>query len=347
MEDNDFILKKEMDIKSDKNKDYALKINYSSDLEISLKELNKVPEESFKGNYNMEYILKNRYFSLCENIADIKQTLEPILNDNKNITLKDEHGELKLILALPHPKCKEIIFTLEKTKKNTNQSIKELYELINQLNDKIIFQGNEINNLKEKVNSQENEISNLKNKVSNHENIINKLKKLVEFQVVDNPWSNEKSGNKFYYTLKDNDYLAEKTQDDSYIHSIKTINRLTKGNIYKVEFKLNYIKGGDFNIGFGDFEETISQAWIKTANKCVGLTQEGLYIEGKKVNNVSINPNDKKYFFILDIDKNKFSLFIDDINKGEFDFIFPENIYPLAAIRKIGNSVHITTYQKN
>ena len=65
MEDQGFILKKEMDIKSDQNKDYALKINYNSDLEISLKELNKVPEESFIGNYNKEYMLKNKYFSLC------------------------------------------------------------------------------------------------------------------------------------------------------------------------------------------------------------------------------------------------------------------------------------------
>ena len=151
MEDKDFILKKELDIKSDKNKDYALKINFSSNLEISLKEYNKVPEESFIGNYNLEYMLKNKYFSLCENIMDIKQTLEPILNDSKNITLKEEHGELKLVLALPHPKCKEIIFSLEKVKKDTNQSIKELYELINKMNDKIIFQGNEINNLKEKI----------------------------------------------------------------------------------------------------------------------------------------------------------------------------------------------------
>ena len=344
MEEKDSILKKEMNIKSVKNIGYLLKISYSSELDISLKLLNKLPEESFIGNYNMEYIIKNKYFSFCENTQDIKLTLEPIIKEDKNIILKEEHGELKLILQLPHPKCREIEFILKKEKKDTKDSINELYELINKLNDKVISQGNEINDLKEKVKLQEKEIKMLKK----YNSILPDINE--DFKEINNPWSKEKfkyaDYKIFYYTLKENDYLAEKTEDDTYIHMIKSMNQLKKDNIYKLVFETNYINGDNFHVGFGDFSEATSYSWLKQKIKCVGLTEEGLFIERNKIDNVSINNNDKKYTFIIDINNKKFSLFVNEIKKGEFNYNFQENIYPLAAIRKIGNSVKIKTYEK-
>ena len=248
MEEKDSILKKEMNIKSDKNIDYLLKISYSSELDISLKLLNKLPEESFIGNYNMEYIIKNKYFSFCENTQDIKQTLEPILKEDKNIILKEEHDELKLILQLPHPKCREIEFILKKEKKDTKDSINELYELINKLNDKVTLQGNEINYLKEKIKLQEKEIKMLKK----FNGILPDTDE--DFKEINNPWSKEKfkydDYKTFYYTLKENDYLAEKTENDNYIHMIKSMNQLKKDNIYKLVFETNYINGDNFHVGF-------------------------------------------------------------------------------------------------
>ena len=344
MEEKDSILKKEMNIKSDKNIDYLLKISYSSELDINLKVLNKLPEESFIGNYNMEYIIKNKYFSFCENTQDIKQTLEPILKEDKNIILKEEHDELKLILQLPHPKCREIEFILKKEKKDTKDSINELYELINKLNDKVTLQGNEINYLKEKIKLQEKEIKML----MKFNGILPDIDE--DFKEINNPWSKEKfkyaDYKTFYYTLKENDYLAEKTENYSHIHMIKSMNELKKDNIYKLVFETNYIKGGTFQVGFGEFNEATSHCWLKDKFKCVGLTEKGLFIEGNKIDNVSINNNDKKYTFIIDINNKKFSLFVNEIKKGEFNYNFQENIYPLAAIRKIGNSVKIKTYEK-
>ena len=120
---------------------------------------------------------------------------------------------------MPHPKCQEIEFILKKEKKDTKDSINELYELINKLNDKIILQGNEINNLKEKIKFQENEINKLK-KINNILPDINE-----DFKEINNPWSKEKfkydNYEKFYYTLKENDYLAEKTENNAHIHMIK------------------------------------------------------------------------------------------------------------------------------
>ena len=44
-----------------------------------------------------------------------------------------------------------------------------------------------------------------------------------EYQEIDNPWSNErfKYDNVFYYTLKNNNYIVEKTTHNDYIHLIK------------------------------------------------------------------------------------------------------------------------------
>ena len=339
MEDNDVILKKEIEIKSDKNKVYFLKLNFSSELEINIKELNKYPEENFKGNFNIEYIMKNKYFSLCENNQDIKDTLDPILKDVNNLILKEEHEELKLILKLPHPKCKEIIFILEKAKKDTKDSIKELYELIDKLNIKISSQENEIIYLKEKLTLQENEINKLKNILD------------LDFKEIENSWSNEKfkydNYQNFFYTLKNNDYLAEKTSEDDYMHLIKSKNQFKSGKVYKLEFTVNYINGNNFHIGFGDFNKATSYSWLKNFQYCVGLTEEGLYIEKCLINIIKINNNDKIYTFIIDIDDQKFTLYVNKSKVGEFNFNFKENIFALAGIRKVGNSVSIKTYEKN
>ena len=54
--------------------------------------------------------------------------------------------------------------------------------------------------------------------------IFGELKKEDYFKEIENPWTDErfKYKNLFYYTLKENNYLAEKTQNNDYIHSIKT-----------------------------------------------------------------------------------------------------------------------------
>ena len=347
---------KEFRIKTDKNRDYFLKIHFISELEVKAKELNKLSEESFIGNYNKEFILKNKYFSLCENILNIKLTLNSILKDDNNINLKEGQNELKLILKLPHPVCKEIIFPLEKVKKDTNESIHELYELINKLNEKILPQETEIKNLKGKILSQENEINELKAKIIIQNNEINELKKEIKtkndqngYIEIYNPWSKEplRYGDYvFYYDLKEKDFLAEKTRVIDFIHIIRGKYIFQIYKIYKLEFTINYINEGDFDIGFGDLEIANDFAWLRDCDSCVGLTNQGLYISSKKISDISITKNVKKCTFIIDIVNDNFTLYIDGIKSGEFNYFFKKNnIYPLAAIRNIGNSVYIKTYE--
>ena len=167
------------------------------------------------------------------------------------------------------------------------------------------------------------------------------------FKEIENPWTNEMfHNNLFYYTLKEKSYIAEKTQNNSYIHLIKSSLKFEKDKIYKLEFIPHCQKGGDFFIGFADFNQSKTHSWLKDPFNCVGLSNEGLYINGIKINSKITVQNEKKYEYIIDISNKTFILNIDGINVGEFKFNFQENIYAHARIRKIGNSIIIKTYEK-
>ena len=114
--------------------------------------------------------------------------------------------------------------------------------------------------------------------------------------------------------------------------------------IYKLIFLPNY-KDNDFQIGFADSSQSAQNDWLKESFNCVALTNDGLYINGSKKNNLNLE-NGKKYEFIIDISQKSFILNIDEINAGKFNFNFQDNIYAHAGIRNTGNSVRIKTYEK-
>ena len=168
-----------------------------------------------------------------------------------------------------------------------------------------------------------------------------------DFKEIANPWTNErfKYENIFYYTLKDNNYIAKKTQNNEYIHLIKTSYQFKKDKIYKLEFDVNY-KGGDFDIGFADFTKTTFNAKLASSENFVAINKDSLIINKNTIyNNIKIE-NGKKYEFIIDMKKKNFILNINNTKVGEFSFDFQDNIFAQASIRNIGNSVKIKTYEK-
>ena len=173
------------------------------------------------------------------------------------------------------------------------------------------------------------------------------LKKEDYFKEIENPWTDErfKYKNLFYYTLKENNYLAEKTQNNDYIHSIKTSYQFKKDKIYKLEFEVNY-KGGDFDIGFGDFSKTTTYAKLASSTNFVAITKDALIINGNNINNNIKIENGKRYEFIIDMKKKNFILNINNTEVGEFSFDFQDNIFAQASIRNVGNSLKIKTYEK-
>lgn len=78
----------------------------------------------------------------------------------------------------------------------------------------------------------------------------------------------------------------------------------------------------------------------------VGLTEKGLFIDGKIINKECKIEDGKVYEFVIDTSKKKFSINIGEKNVGEYTFNFDNNIYALAGMRAIGSSVHIRTFEQ-
>jgi hypothetical protein len=332
MTDAPLSIKKEFKIISDKNNSFLVKLNAdpNSGLDIDVSSVKDSPKKSFKNNFNLNYIMKNKYFSFCENLADVINILAPILEDDKNLSLIEANG-IQLAIKLPHPKCPEIVFTFGKVQKDVKDSINELYELIDEL--------------KDKINSQQKEINELKNMIK--VNIID-----VKMKEVDNPWTEEKfnynnlfSASYYYYTLKENGYLAVKTKNESTIHLIKSKYSLKKGKMYKLQFTVHYL-GGDYHIGFGDFTQATKFPSLVNNFSNVGLTEKGLFIDGKLINKECKIEDGKVYELVIDTSKNNLSINIDKKNVGDYSFNFDNNIYALAGMRAIGSSVHIRTFEQ-
>ena len=182
-------------------------------------------DEKFNNIYCNENILKD-----SEKLPDkIKQLIENVDNINK------EYNDNKLTLFIYN--CI-----------NVENNIKN----INEINEKIKKCNNSINNEIHFSPKEEENIQAFLEKIKNFGNFEN------DFNEINNPWTTDRFNytNYFYYTLKENNYIAEKTVDDNYINLIKSSYKFDKNKIYKLEFIINYNKGGDFDIGFADFSES-------------------------------------------------------------------------------------------
>ena len=359
MEDKNDIFKKEIEIESDKNIVYSLQMSFDSELAIIAKELNKDSINIFKGNYNEEYIKENKYFKSCDNTHEIKTCLKEILKKNENITLKEELNKLNLILKLNHCLTNQIKFLLKKEKQEEELKKNELqdeykqksYEMINNLKEEISTIKQEMKKMSEIIESQKKVIDEQQDKLEFQQSQIDYLKLLSGFKEIENPWSNEKfkygDYQLFNYTLKENDYLVEKSDENQNMHLIKSKNRLKPGKIYKIEFRVNYINGGKIDIGFGDFNEVTNQKSLRNKCKCFGLTEEGMFNEGFCGGDFKVNANYKRYDFIIDVDNQKLSLYVYDQKIGEYRYYFNQNIFVFAGVEKSGNSIHISTYEKD
>jgi hypothetical protein len=261
----------------------------------------------------------------------------------------------------------EKINSLNKETEELKKIINDKSIQINNINLKIQNLSNDNKILKEKINSLENELSQIKNgnslskdnslikdnliineklispKEKININILNKKTDLkTDFIKIDNPWTKEieKGESKFEYILKDENYSAEK--NDGFIKSIKSKHKFEKNKIYKLIYNISF-KEEDFRVGFGDFGENKSRLKEKGS---VGFTNEGLYINGKKIKDITLKEKNKIVTFIINLKENKyFELFVDEIYLGKFGFDL-ENIFGLAALSP-GNSVTIKTYQSS
>ena len=218
-----------------------------------------------------------------------------------------------------------IIKCLDEDNKILNQKIDNLgKEILELKNDK-----KELNELIKSLEEKKNDVANKK---------INALFD-DKFEKIENPWTKEIDPiqKSFHYILKEEDYFAQKNTTHCTI--IKSKHRFESNKIYMLAYNINYIKNR-FRIGFGSFEHG-SRLQDKIS---VGLTNEGLFIQGEKRSDIKLKTNNKEIIFVLnlkEIDKN-FELFIDGKSYGKFNFNL-DIIYGIAAFEF--GSVKINTYR--
>ena len=344
------------EIKEEKKNNIDNNINYLKELS---KELNKSIDE-----------LKNIFEKINKSKEELKTQIQNIFTKIRNELNKREDKLLSDVdkkydnlfcdenIVKNSEKLPEKIENLLKKAENANKeyddnkidvfiniciNVENSIKNIKEINDSIIKSRN-YKNIKIKFNPDNDEILN---------KFLEKIKKFGEvgdnFIEIDNPWTTERfinNNNFFYYTLKENNYLAEKTENNGYIHIIKSKLQLQKDKIYKIEFLSNY-RNDDFNIGFGDFSSTNKCSALYVSQNCVCLTNNGLLINKININqNIKIE-NGKKYEFIIDIKNRKFNLYSNGENLGEYEFNFQDNIFVQASIRNVGNSIKIKTYVKD
>ena len=346
------------EIKDEKKNNINENINYlnelSKTLDKSVEKLINAFENINKSKEELKTKIQNIFTKIRNELNNREDKLLSEV-DNKFNNLYFNENIVKNNQKLPE-KIKELIKTAENANKeyddnkidafiniciNIENSIKNIKEI----NDDIIKCQNFDNKQIKFIPENEELIKEFLEKIKN----FGELKNTLEFVEIENPWTIERFKNNknfFYYTLKENNYIAEKTENNNYIHSIKAMNQLQKNKIYKLEFLPNY-KANDFGIGFGDFSVTINNSALYSAQNSVCLKNNGLFINSQNINENIKLENGKKYEFIIDIKNKKFSLFTNDENFGEYEFNFQDNIFAQASIRNVGNSIKIKTYEKD
>ena len=345
-------LKKEkqynMNLDKDNNFNVIIK-NYPTYIEIEA--INqKNDQKKYTEKYSLNKLKENKFLSICESVDDMYDELLLLFSKSNYILTKFEN-KLNIIIPTEHAKYKEISFVLKGKQKTYKESYEELYNIISQLqkenkdkDEKINICNQEINNLKKEIVYIKNQLDilneNIKNRIDKTNKPIIKNINLNEYEVIENPWTKESDGGKlqknFLYILEDNGYLASKN-DSNDIYTIKAKCKFEKNYMYKIIYYINFID--DLRVGFGNTGVNTKRLKEKGS---VGLTKEGLFIEGIIANKeIKINENSKEIIFIINLKDNKsFEVFIDGKSFGTFNFNL-EIIYGLAAFRK--GSVKIKT----
>ena len=347
------------EIKDEKKNNINENINYlnelSKTLDKSVEKLINAFENINKSKEELKTKIQNIFTKIRNELNNREDKLLSEVDDKFN-NLYFNENIVKNNQKLPE-KIKELIKTAENANKEYDDNkidafinicinIENSIKNIKKINDDIIKCQNFDNKQIKFIPENEELIKEFLEKIKN----FGELKNIsLEFVEIENPWTIERFKNNknfFYYTLKENNYIAEKTENNNYIHSIKAMNQLQKNKIYKLEFLPNY-KANDFGIGFGDFSVTINNSALYSAQNSVCLKNNGLFINSQNINENIKLENGKKYEFIIDIKNKKFSLFTNDENFGEYEFNFQDNIFAQASIRNVGNSIKIKTYEKD
>ena len=149
----------------------------------------------------------------------------------------------------------------------------------------------------------------------------------------------------FYYTLSDNNMSAIKTSNTGTITILRSKDKAKPGTNYYIEYHIDSKKGGDFEVGIGT-DHVGTACWIRTPG-AYGINNIGFYENGKIA---------RKDIKLEDGDVIGFSIYLKESSpkkgicyknrKAVHEFVIDiDEIYWIAAIRTIGNSVSVKEYK--
>ena len=133
-------------VTSNNNNKYSVEIvNESNYLNILIKTIDKIPSITYNNKFSLKDIMQlNKYFLSCTNISEVYVLLEPFIQNTNNISLIEKKNEINLIVNISFPLSPQIIFNIKANTKNINETINELYEIINNQKSEILLLRKEI-----------------------------------------------------------------------------------------------------------------------------------------------------------------------------------------------------------
>ncbi len=157
----------QIELKSNSNNSYSIIFNLNNSIEITSNQINGIINKSYSSKYSFEEIRENNYFLRFNSIIEIFDEIKDRIFNN-NVLLKE--NENRLIINLPLPENKEIIFELQSIIKNNIERLNELTNLIIKLNSQMNNNNEEIIKLKQKMRQLSDENKQLKNEIDDFKN---------------------------------------------------------------------------------------------------------------------------------------------------------------------------------
>jgi len=173
--------KKKFIVSSNNYNKYSVELLFELNLlNISIKTQDKIPSIRYNNKFSLENIKQlNKYFLSCTSISEVYVLLEPSIQNTNNMSLIEETNEINLIINIPYPLSPQIIFKTKINSKYGNESMNELYEIINKQNIQINKQNNKINEQNNKINEQNNKINEQNDKINEQHYQIKLLKEKI------------------------------------------------------------------------------------------------------------------------------------------------------------------------
>jgi hypothetical protein len=156
-------------------------------------------------------------------------------------------------------------------------------------------------------------------------------------------WTNKSYGNYgFLYTISSNKLAANKSANDGTITIIRSREKLNQENYY-IEFLIDSKKGGDIEVGIGR-DSVGTSCWLRTQG-AYGITNMGIYEYGKLVKKDEKIDDNNIIGLELNLRSTKIGKFFKNgkmIHEFKIDI---DEVYIMAAVRKVGNSILVKEFK--